>query len=60
MTRDNRVDEHQTIVECSIEREMHGRLRWIDDYGRADREPRERIKHDVRESIRVRKEENET
>jgi hypothetical protein len=49
ITGKDQMSEHQTIVERSIERELRERLRWIDDYGRADREQRERIEHDVRE-----------
>jgi hypothetical protein len=57
---EDQVDEHQTIVEQSIEREMRERLRSIDDYPRADREQRERIEHDVREWIRVRRMEDQS
>jgi hypothetical protein len=59
-TGDDQVSEPQTMVERSIESEMRERLRWMDDYWRADREQREQMEHDVRESIRVRRYEDET
>ncbi|MGN6171167.1 MAG: hypothetical protein ACTHQQ_23815 [Solirubrobacteraceae bacterium] len=52
--------EEQTIVERSIERETRELLRRRDDYWRADREQRERIERDVRESIMLRRVEDES
>jgi hypothetical protein len=54
------VHQHETIVERSIEREVDQRLRRSDQYWRADREQRERMEHDVRESIRLRQLEDES
>lgn len=54
------MSQHETIVERSIQREVDQRLRRSDQYWRADHEQRERIEHDVRESVRLRQEEEES
>ena len=52
--------EQQTIVERSIERETRELLRCREDYWRAERERRGRIQQDVRESVRLRRVEDES
>jgi hypothetical protein len=53
------MNEHQTIVERSIEREVRERLRSIDDYRGIDRKQRERVEEQVREAIRIRRMEDQ-
>ena len=54
------MNNHQTIVERSIEREMREQVRSRDDYRHADGERRERIEHDVLESIELAREEEQS
>ena len=54
------MNDHQTIVERSIEREMREQVCSMDDYRQADREHRERIEHDVLESVSLAREEEQS
>ena len=54
------MNNHQTIVERSIEREMREQVCSRDDYRQADGERRESIEHDMLESIELAREEEQS
>jgi hypothetical protein len=54
------MNNHETIVERSIEREMRDQVCSMDDYRQADHEDRERIEHDMLESISLAREDDQS